>query len=253
MSCFWYCGCGSMPSMLGNKSFDATRSQSPEQRPKDKKFVEQHGKVTRRRSHHTRGNYNHNYNWKRDPWSNEKGLTKERRIDMKENLHTELKDIGPESVMKHVQASKREALSFVRDAIHTLPVGEIIPKINSFNSSYRADIALILAEQGNGALVFAHLNDTFADVHQHDLAGTLIKAGYINVLAEYLHYFDKRSLNGYIAGMLVLAGYKDQVMNMPGIFSCSLDDLKFIVTSGLYKYIERAEYTGRKPVTAALE
>ena len=148
---------------------------------------------------------------------------------MKKYFRTELEDIGTESAMKHMQASKEEALSFVRNTLNTLPVEKIVPTIESFNPSFRADIALILIEQGDGALVFQHLNGVFADVDRHDLARTLIKTGQINILAEHLHYFKKGSFNMHVASSLIQAGYGDQVMSMPGIFSCPLDDLKFAV------------------------
>ena len=112
--------------------------------------------------------------------------------------------------------------------------------VEQLSSSYRAYVALILAEQGKGELVFSHLNDVFAGVNQEALAEKLIETGQTDILAEYLHYFKKQSLlDIHIADALVQDGYEDEVMSMPDIFSCSLYELQCVVTYGLDEYMRR--------------
>ena len=108
------------------------------------------------------------------------------------------------------------------------------------SSPYRAEVALVLAEEGKGALVLPHLNDVFANVEQRLFAVKLLK-GQTAALAEHLHRFKKRSLDIYIADALAQAGYGDEVMNKSDTFSCPPDELKSIVTSGLGGYDEREE------------
>ena len=126
----------------------------------------------------------------------------------------------------------------MKEITSTLPAKEIISKIKSLNVSIRADMASVLVEQGDGALVLPHLNDIFVSTNQHDLAKRLIDMGQIDVLAEHLHYFKKRSLDIHTAGALIQAGYKDQVMSMPGIFLCSSAELNRIATLSLRKYLK---------------
>ncbi len=219
--------------------FDAKREKkrTTAQRSKgDRQFVErQNNRITKRKSDHTKGIRDG-----AEPRRNDKQdirfedtTTKGRRRRESGEMRKEIETV------ESIAVTGRELF----DSIEFVPIdriiSEVIPLVDSTDIVSRVDVALLLAARGDAAFVFAHLNDTFAEVERSALARALIENGSSDVLVQHLHHFPKQSLSVFEAGSLLDRGYREEVMQMPGIFSCSLDALRYIADTGFAVYVDK--------------